>query len=73
MPENLAVTVGSDGGGLGLNALTPLLMRFLQTAHGASAPRSDGAAAASLATGRQEVLPDAPDRDEPPGGGSQTG
>jgi regulator of protease activity HflC (stomatin/prohibitin superfamily) len=73
MPENLAITVGSDGGGLGLNALTPLLMRFLQTAHGAPAPQSDGAAAASRAISRQEVLPGAPDRDEPPGGGSQAG
>ena len=72
MPENLAITVGSDGSGLGLNALTPLLMRFLQTAHGASAPHSDGAAVASQAISRQAALPGAPDREEPPDGDSKT-
>lgn len=37
MPENLAVTLGGEGLGVNFNALTPLLMRFLQGARGAEA------------------------------------
>jgi hypothetical protein len=40
MPENLAITVGADGGS-GLGALTPLLMRFLQREGGGAAAPSE--------------------------------
>src|SRR5215470_17722754 len=53
MPENLALTIGADGSGLSLNALTPLLMRFLQTGREAPAPQADGAAAPSTPTPRR--------------------
>jgi regulator of protease activity HflC (stomatin/prohibitin superfamily) len=39
MPENLALTVGAEGGvGTSLNALTPLLMRYLRNGQAASPP-----------------------------------
>jgi regulator of protease activity HflC (stomatin/prohibitin superfamily) len=59
MPENLALTIGADGSGLSLNALTPLLMRFLQTARDAPAPQTDGPAPRRMA--RRETPPRAPD------------
>ncbi len=61
MPENLALTIGADGSGLSLNALTPLLMRFLQAARDAPAAQTDGAAAAPRRMARRETPPHAPD------------
>jgi regulator of protease activity HflC (stomatin/prohibitin superfamily) len=60
MPENLALTIGADGGGLSLNALTPLLMRFLQATRDAPAPQTDGAAAAPRRMAQKKIPPDAP-------------
>jgi regulator of protease activity HflC (stomatin/prohibitin superfamily) len=61
MPENLALTIGADGSGLSLNALTPLLMRFLQTARDVPAPQTDGAAATPRRMAQRETPPRAPD------------
>ena len=41
IPENLALSLGGDGG-LGLNSLTPLLMRWLQRYSSPPAPQPDG-------------------------------
>jgi regulator of protease activity HflC (stomatin/prohibitin superfamily) len=61
MPENLALTIGADGSGLSLNALTPLLMRFLQTGRDAPAPQADGAAATPRRMARKETPSHKPD------------
>src|SRR5215831_18196748 len=62
MPQNLAVTIGNDGGGLSFHALTPLLMRFLQT----TAQHRDGEPAASQSISPQEAQPRTPGQTEPP-------
>jgi regulator of protease activity HflC (stomatin/prohibitin superfamily) len=66
MPENLALTIGDNGGVPGLSGLVPLAMRFLQTReNGAAAPaaeRSDGGArdaGRQALTGVNMTLPDA--------------
>ena len=41
MPQNLALTVGGEGG-MSFGGLTPLLMQFLQRTGSAPTPRSDG-------------------------------
>jgi len=61
MPENLALTIGADGSGLSLNALTPLLMRFLQTARDTPAPQTDGSAPAPRRMAQRETPPHALD------------
>ena len=66
MPENLAVTLGADGSGLSLNALTPLLMRFLQTAREASAQQIDRAPPDSRQTSLQDGPLSASDGNQPP-------
>jgi len=66
MPENLAVTLGADGSGLSLNALTPLLMRFLQTARDASAQQIDRAPPDPRQTSLQDGPLSASDGNQPP-------
>ena len=56
MPENLALTIGGEGG-VNLSGLTPLLMQFLQRSGGVSAPRSE----------EHRPPVSAPPRDEPAG------
>src|SRR5262252_5198086 len=75
MPQNLAVTIGSDGGGLSFNALTPLLMRFLQTTvqHRDGGPAVSQPGSAQEAQGEQEELQRAPGPTEPPAASPQTG
>jgi regulator of protease activity HflC (stomatin/prohibitin superfamily) len=69
MPENLAVTIGSDGSGLSFNALTPLLMRFLQT----TGQHRDGGPAVSQPISPQGALPPTSGKTEPPRANPQTG
>jgi regulator of protease activity HflC (stomatin/prohibitin superfamily) len=69
MPQNLAITVGGEGGvGTGLNALTPLLMRYLgngRAASAAPAAHGDGSrpAAADAAAPARHAKPTEPSRD----------